>query len=342
MAYCEAGVCCCRRSCGRSVLYSVRNASKFRCCAAQLPRTGLIALSVERPMHALVRAVVLRAARPASLVDDTEAHPPHVEIREAVDRLCGAGDTVVGPDGDRQPVLAERSLEHGARRHGLRGEEPAAREEEARVLIRDRQRVAVLAIARAKLSLEIGGPEVVGRRRRRAHRPRMGRRAAAATPLHQPAAREQIRHRARCWPVVDARVSCAEHAEQLPRAPERMRLPRPHEEVRHRVGDPVRAAVRRAAPIRQPAPAIGVIARKPLIADAATHAVACTELAHGEAIAQRVADELQAFLHGPRLLPWHPALAVSSSGMQVRVLPMFPDYGVTHVPGLYRLTSNER
>ena len=42
-------------------------------------------LPFERPMHALVRAVLLRRRRPNALVRDSQLHPVDVQEREAVD-----------------------------------------------------------------------------------------------------------------------------------------------------------------------------------------------------------------------------------------------------------------
>ncbi len=91
----------------------------------------------ERAVHAFVRAVLLRAPGPNALVNNPESHPPHVEIRQAVNRLRRERHAVVGADRERQPVLAKRALEDGACGHGLRREQAATREQEARVLIGD-------------------------------------------------------------------------------------------------------------------------------------------------------------------------------------------------------------
>jgi len=68
---------------------------------------------------------------------------------------------VVGANREREPKLPEGALEDGLRRDGLRREEPATGEQVARVLIRECEREAVVAVARAELALEVGGPEIV-------------------------------------------------------------------------------------------------------------------------------------------------------------------------------------
>ena len=111
-------------------------------------------LPLERPMHPFVCPVLLRPARMNALVLDPEAHPPPVEVREAVDRLRRERHAVIGPGGAGQPILPKRALEDGARRDGLRRAQPMAREQEPRMLIRDREGIAVDTIARSKLALE--------------------------------------------------------------------------------------------------------------------------------------------------------------------------------------------
>jgi hypothetical protein len=75
-----------------------------------------------------------------ALVENAEAHPPHLEIREPVNRLRRERHAVVGADREREPKLAEGALEDGLRRDRLRREEPATGEQIARVLIGERER----------------------------------------------------------------------------------------------------------------------------------------------------------------------------------------------------------
>jgi hypothetical protein len=70
-----------------------------------------------------------------ALMRDPQAHPPHVEIRQAVNRLGRERDAVVRANRARQPVLAKRALEHRPRGRGLRREQPVTAEQKARVLV---------------------------------------------------------------------------------------------------------------------------------------------------------------------------------------------------------------
>jgi hypothetical protein len=69
--------------------------------------------------------------------------------------------------------------------------------------------------------------------------------------------------------------------------------------------DLVRAVMRGAASIHQPAPSLRLVPREPFVANASSHAVARAELARREAIAQDVAHELESFVHDNTLIPQH-------------------------------------
>lgn len=130
-------------------------------------------------------------------------------------------------------------------------------------------------------------------------------RAPASPSLDQAAAREQIGAGAGGGPPAQARVTCREDFQELAGAPVRVGRPFRHEELGDRRRDLVEAVPRGAAPVHEAAPPLGIAAREPLAADPTADALAGTQLAHGEAIAQRIAPELQAFVHGRTLLPRH-------------------------------------
>lgn len=100
---------------------------------------------------------------------DAKLDPPHRELREPVGdvpspkRLCGERHAVVGADGLWQPAALEELLkdQNGAallhRRQGLNAKH------EARVGVVDRKRVAVDAIKRLELALEVFCPDLVRR-----------------------------------------------------------------------------------------------------------------------------------------------------------------------------------
>ena len=64
-------------------------------------------------MHPLMRPVLLRAARMNALMNNAEAHPPHVEIAQPVDRLGSERHAVVGANRAPEPVLAKYASKTG-------------------------------------------------------------------------------------------------------------------------------------------------------------------------------------------------------------------------------------
>lgn len=82
-------------------------------------------------------------------------------MREAVDAGGGEGHPVVGANGPRQPILVKEAIENAADAPPFRREQAATAEEVVRVLVGDRQRIAIDAIAGPEVALEICGPEII-------------------------------------------------------------------------------------------------------------------------------------------------------------------------------------
>ena len=120
-------------------------------------------LLLERQMHGLVAAILLRMARLDALDGDVEAQPPDGELGE-VEQGIGAGErhAVVGADGGRQAALPEQMLEGGDGGVFAGGIERFTEQQVARGMVGDGERGAVLAVAEPELALEFGAPEVVG------------------------------------------------------------------------------------------------------------------------------------------------------------------------------------
>ena len=80
--------------------------------AVHAGRSGCFLL--QRQMHALVAAVLLRVARLDALDGDAEAQPPDGELGE-IEEGVGAGErhAIVGPDRRGQATLLEELLEGG-------------------------------------------------------------------------------------------------------------------------------------------------------------------------------------------------------------------------------------
>ena len=185
-------------------------------------------------------------------------------------------------------------------------EQAVTRDQEARVLIGDRQRIAVDAIPRAELAFEVRGPEVIRRGRRdRARRPdaREGGAAAVSSPApgapadrprcSRPASpRSGCRGASQCSNFSGPQLGCWRRAPQI--------------KCGDVVGDPMRAPMRRTAPVAEPGAAACVEPGEPFVAGLATDAVArrrarssCTEPTCS------VTNESFSLFHGCRLQPGH-------------------------------------
>ena len=188
--------------------------------------------------------------------------------------LRSEGDAVVGADRARQTILPESSLEHWASGDCLSGEKPVTGEQESRVLVCDGEGVAVDPVAGFKLSLEVGGPEIVRSFGRGSDNSRVLMWTAASSFHDQSAASQEIGSRARSWPVSDAWISGLEHAEELSCSPEGMLSPEVAYELAELALYSMRAVVRSSASVPEPTSAFLFVSREPLVADSATDAVA--------------------------------------------------------------------
>src|SRR5713101_3015178 len=109
----------------------------------------------------------------------------------------GEGDAVVGANGPRQPVLAKEALEDGADALALGREQAVTAEQVARVLVGDRQGVAVDPVAGPEVALEVPRPEIIRAFRRRGHVTGVRVVPPAATLLDHPSTGQEVTGRAR-------------------------------------------------------------------------------------------------------------------------------------------------
>ena len=75
----------------------------------------------------------------------------------------GEGDPIVGTNRLRQPALGEQPLEGGNGKVLADGVEGFAHEHEARGLVCDRKGIAVAAVSKLELALEVGAPQIIRR-----------------------------------------------------------------------------------------------------------------------------------------------------------------------------------
>jgi hypothetical protein len=153
-------------------------------------------LRLERQMHALVAAVLLRMARLDAFDRNPEPEPPDREFGQVEERIGACkGHAVVGADGVWQTELLEDILENSegvdllGALQGFAGNQVTAGE------VGDSQRIAVAAIGQHELALVVGAPQIIGLiagRQRRAS----GLVAPPTPALDQPMAVQNRMHRA--------------------------------------------------------------------------------------------------------------------------------------------------
>jgi hypothetical protein len=172
-----------------------------------------------------------------------------------------------------------------------------ARQEIARVLVGDRQWVAVDPIARAEVALEVGGPEIIrvgGRRRDHAG---MLIAPPAAALLDQSPSGQEIAGGADGRPR-DARAPRLEPREEFGRPPARMVPARCTNHRRDVSRDAVPAAMRCPAAVGQGGAAPRLEAREPFVAGVAADAVPGAEFSHGVQVQPVITNESLTLFHG--------------------------------------------
>jgi len=118
-------------------------------------------LCLERPVHSLMPAVLLRVPWLNSLWLNSEPHPPGTQRREPGKPGRREGASVVGEEGSRKAEFAKGLFEYCLRGTGLRTVECNTAEYVAAEGVRDRQRIAIAPVPKPKLTFEIGTPKFV-------------------------------------------------------------------------------------------------------------------------------------------------------------------------------------
>ena len=271
-----------------------------------------------------MRAILLRPAGENALVLNAQPHPPDIELGEPTE--CRSSRT-----GRRcpceSPAAARRSRK--SRSKTARTPEPfgrpqaVTRDQEPRVLIGDRERIAVDAVLGAEVAFEVGRPEIIRvGGRERAPRPDEPTGGAAAASSPTPGAPTDRRP---CWSPAARRPGVAARATAgASRGPSADAGAGPRKSSRRRPpgcgadSDAAHDFGRRGRPAPPASNAL-----EPFVAGLPTDGVAVAELGHRVEPALLIADEAFALFHGCCLQPGHRPTSV---GPQRK--------GVTHVPGL--------
>jgi hypothetical protein len=114
-------------------------------------------------MHALMTPVLLRMAGLAALNTDPRAEPPHRELAQVEQRMCGSErHTVIAADVGGPATLFKKPFKHSesvflfGRRQRFAGQQITAG------VIGDGQRITVLVITQQEFIFVIGAPQFIG------------------------------------------------------------------------------------------------------------------------------------------------------------------------------------
>src|ERR1700680_1313759 len=129
----------------------------------EVPGGGLGGFLLERQMHALMPAVLLRMAGLDALDADTQAQPPDRELGQSEERVgTGKGAPVIGANRSGQPEVLKSALKDGKGVHRQGAREPLTADEVTAREVGDGERKAVASIGEHELALVVGTPEVIG------------------------------------------------------------------------------------------------------------------------------------------------------------------------------------
>src|SRR6516162_9783947 len=260
--YTVAGGRCPSASCGRSVLYSLRNASKARCCSLRFERGGLAvsAFSVRCIRSCLPfccgRPGWIRSGRMPSLIHQMAKW----------ESPAGAQEAKGGPLSVRMasgsPYSRKADSKMGCTTRAVVRSRPSHRR---RNRLKPSEMVSVCT-AHPEVPLEVGAPDgvrsVVAKERSRVWRCSA---PSGAAGHHQATPAENPRHRA-ARRKIQSRVLRRQGQEQFLGTPERMASSGTHDELGHFLRDSGGMAVRSTRPVKKRSRAIGGVALDPLVA----------------------------------------------------------------------------
>src|SRR3546814_6550706 len=121
-------------------------------------------LLLQRQVHALVAAVLLRLAWFDAFDLNAEPEPPDRELRQVVEPVgAGEGNAVVRADGVGQAALLEQALKDRNDASPFHALEGFASANEPRGVIGDGQGVKIAALAHLEPASEDNAPQIIGR-----------------------------------------------------------------------------------------------------------------------------------------------------------------------------------
>src|SRR5262249_29093270 len=275
---------------------------------------------LESSVHPFMTTVLLGVRGLDELGVDAEANPPDGQAGQAAQGGGGEGHAVVGADDAWQAVLVKQPAEHGLAAGGFGGGQTLAGEQVAAEAVDDGEGVAVETVAGLEVTLEVGGPDVVGGEHGSQGPARMTGTGTAAPPGDEAVTLEEIAAGAARGPF-PGRVLSRENTQQLLGTPGGMTVTGLEQSLHDNRRCFMRAGVWPAGPVAEPPETAGLIAGGPFVGGLAADAEPFAQLGHGDEVSLEVGDEFESLVHGGRLAPRH---AGTSRGAR----------SVTHVPGL--------
>ena len=229
-------------------------------------------------MHPLVRSVFLRARREDALVNDSELHPPDVQLAQPVKSPRSERCPVVRTDRFGKADLAKQASERGLGALGLHGRKSLAKQEAPAEVVGHREREAIAAVARLELALEVRRPDLVRTFGLEGRSTRMTPPMTTSPPPQESMAPENLVDRAPRGPV-EPRVTLRQHPEQLLRSPAVLPT-RFEDQLLGARGRAVRTAPRPSAELEQARFSFVVEAPCPFVAGRTTDSVPLAQLGH--------------------------------------------------------------
>src|SRR5215471_17301459 len=260
-------------------------------------------LRLERAMHALMAAVLLRRGRMNEMGLDAELEPPGRQACQAARSGRTERRPVVAADCPRQPEATKRPVKHGLRRLDPGEHDPHVDEKPA-VAVGDRQGVDPLIVARPKPALEVHRPFVVCSCNRRHHSGLVERRPSPPDRGNQAGALENVPDRRGRRPARRRRVTL-KHPKHLARPHMRKATAHCDDRLHHGRVRRVRTVQHGMRTIGKPCRVSAVASLAPLIKRVAANPVASAQFRNAPVAGIVIRQHPNTLFHPTGLLERH-------------------------------------
>src|SRR6185503_19157869 len=255
-------------------------------------------------VQSLMPRILLRTSGLDTLRNDAQLDPPQREPGKTAQATGTKGLAVVGADRPRQPIGAKRTLARQACVRVSAAPKPLAAQEVATDGIAQRKRIAKLAVAHAKLPLEVRTPQVVGCYGLHEGRPVRGGVALAFACLDQTGTLKHFgsRRGRRQWQMRHSSLQPVQHRD---RPPVRMALAHSYDLHRRQFAHRLGMVMRCTRTLFETRFTVSAVALQKLVSRLAANSKNTAQLADGALPALNLQYKSQPFVHGTGLLPRH-------------------------------------